>query len=343
MFGELDQLVLAEEHPVLVAGLGDPVGVDEQAVTGFELLLRRLLPALRSGDAEGGAVRALEPLDDVPAPDQQRGHVPGVEVREGARDGVEAREEGGGELAGSRLRVDERVGVRRDRGEVLLAGTPCVADPGDRERCGDAGSQVVARGVVHGEVDDVALDVVVEGVARDVALRFEGRRHHDALGGDRAGWQQLPQQLAGRGQRPVAAPAPQLVAVDGLAAEDVTHEARHRQEPSPQPGVVAGGAVTVLGEPDAHHAEAVGPVEHRHPQERAAVRVRIGQDLAELVGLPADRGGQVDPVRRPGAEGGQDALRGVGDQRSRRSARAGARRRRATWTGLRRWPGARLG
>jgi len=77
VFGELDQLVFAEEHPVLVAGLGDPVGVDEQAVTGFELLLRRLLPALRSADAEGGAVRALQPLDDVPAPDQQRGHVPG--------------------------------------------------------------------------------------------------------------------------------------------------------------------------------------------------------------------------------------------------------------------------
>ena len=43
MLGQLHQALLAEERPRVVAGLADAVGVEQQPVTGFQLLVQHAL------------------------------------------------------------------------------------------------------------------------------------------------------------------------------------------------------------------------------------------------------------------------------------------------------------
>jgi len=156
-----------------------------------------------------------------------------------------------------------------------------------------AGAQAVAHGVEHRELEGVAVDGVVEGVAADLVGRLDQARHRDPPAVQAQRWQQTPLHLGGQGD--LLAAAQRRVGVGALAPGD--------QQRSDHPGQAVGqrpGFVIEVDEGDGHHTQARRPVDHDAPQPPAAF-----SGLVPLAGggeRPATGGvvhGDRRPLRRP--------------------------------------------
>ncbi len=104
---EVGQPLLAEELPVRGAGLGDAVGVEQQAVAGLQPGLAVIgLGLLQAQRPVGWAGRRSD--EGRSAQDQWCG-MPGVDPAQPPAVQVQASEDGSGELAGAELSGDRRV------------------------------------------------------------------------------------------------------------------------------------------------------------------------------------------------------------------------------------------
>jgi len=204
--------------------LGDPVGVEQHAVTGLEGLL------VHRADAVTGAPRPRrwpdELPDHLPVADEHRRGVAGVDPVEDAAVEVEAADLARDEAVAAVLGGDDAVDALVDvlEGPALAA---VVAVAAEGERGEHRRPQPVAHRVHEGEVELGAVQRIVEAVPADLVGGLEHARHRDARRGEGEGWEQVP--LHARRQRHRLPPAMQPVGV-GDPALDREREAGEHAE-----------------------------------------------------------------------------------------------------------------
>jgi hypothetical protein len=204
--------------------LGDPVGEQQQPVTGSEG--ERVNRVLGGDEQPQRQLWRNEEFADRAVPHQQRRRVPGVEHRPGAAVHVEFDDEAGYEVRPRELFNQVPIGGRRlldDRG-VRTAG---VAHRRARKAGQQRRPQSVASSVADRHGQPVRTDRVIEVVSADLV-----RRLHRARDGERGqlegqAGQQLPLDLR---SQPEFAPATQHLEPIGVAASAGQHVPQHPRD-----------------------------------------------------------------------------------------------------------------
>ena len=198
--------------------------------------------------------------------------MPGVHQLQRPRAEVDPAHQSGHEvLQGARRRVLEQGQVRRDR-LLEQRGTPVAGAPqaGDAQRGGQRGRHAVPHRVRQGQVQVVAGQAEVEGVAGDVRGRLQpgGQGERPGLAGLRPG-QQPVLDLGGQAQRSGALSP--LVEV-GVAPVRDHHEGQQVRQPG---DLVERRAGRLLGQAQLQQPDHLAPLGHRRQHQPG--RGRLGR------------------------------------------------------------------
>jgi GTP-binding protein len=305
-FDELGESLGGEEPAVRAAGLGEPVGVEEDHVPGLERCLADRGRAVSELQAHRRRGLDRELADEAPAAQEQRRRMPGADPAQPPFAHVELGQAGGhvavvGVLLGD-LGVDRLVGGR-ERAPQPAA----VAVRRERERGHACGGQAVADAIEDAEMQDVGVDGVVVGVAADVVRGLERRGDHDVLRRQRRRRDHLAQEL-GRG-RDVLASAQQLevVAVGVLHDDQARDEVREALEDGQN---VLGELVGVIFQGKLHDPHPLGAVQQRQPDASPFVGLDV-EDLSCRVRPAGDRALHRERLPVAGARSGDGHQRAL--------------------------------